>query len=339
MPQFGTGLVPQSPVGVSLTYITARGVIPNVYLQVFTSTPTLFVLLSNRSEHTGGVSSISAPVVLQNLTPAQWMSYNANFAPPPSDLQGMLLAEWNTCVIGVPVPISLPELLLQEGNAIIPILEARANSVAMAFQDALSNAIFTNSYSGASANTLAIEGFPDAIDDGTNATTYGGISRTTYPQWKSTRYTLTNVAPTRTDLIQRIAGVSRTMGEKPTAIIMGFGTWSQLASDFLGIERMFLQPGQEDRALTYHAGFDTLMVAGVPVYCDVYCPEGTAYIINTNYLKFSVHEDLYFVWSDWYSLIPAYSVAWVGIDLLAGQLVNLRPNSCGVVTGYTYVSL
>jgi len=341
MPQLGVGLVPQSPVGVSLTYITSRGILPNVYLQVFTSTPTLFLLLSNRSEHTGGVSSISAPVVMDNLTPAQWISYNANFAPPPFDLQGMMLAEWNTTVCGVPVPISLPELLLQEGNAILPILDARCNSVALAFQDALSNAIFGNSYNG--GNTLALEGFPDAIDNGNQIATYGGILRggtnALYPQFQSTVYQLTgSPLPTRQDVIQRITGVARKMGEKPTACVMGFGTWAALAESFVGIENMYLVPGQENRSLTYHSGFDTLMVAGVPIYPDVYCPEGIMYILNTNYLKIFVHEDLYFSWSDWYSLIPSFSLSFIGIELFSGQLVNLRPNSCGVVQGYGYIS-
>ena len=82
-----------------------------------------------------------------------------------------------------------------------------------------------------------------------------------------------------------------------------------------------------------------LMVAGVPIYPDPYCPEGTVYFLNTNYLSLYIHEQGSFVFTGFESTLPNWQIGYVGAVLMIAELVNVKPKSMTVVSGYNYLSL
>jgi hypothetical protein len=81
------------------------------------------------------------------------------------------------------------------------------------------------------------------------------------------------------------------------------------------------------------------MVAGVPIYPDPYCPEGTMYFINTNYLSLYIHEQGSFVFTGFESTLPNWQIGYVGAVLMIAELINVKPKAMTRVTGFNFLSL
>ena len=127
---------------------------------------------------------------------------------------------------------------------------------------------------------------------------------------------------------------------RPTFGVCGFGTWTLLAQDYVGQEQYVITPGSGfDQGDGPSAAFRALMVAGVPIYPDPYCPEGTVYFLNTNYLSLYIHEQGSFVFTGFESTLPNWQIGYVGAVLMIAELVNTKPKAMTQVTGYNSVSI
>jgi hypothetical protein len=87
------------------------------------------------------------------------------------------------------------------------------------------------------------------------------------------------------------------------------------------------------------AAFRALMVAGVPIYPDPYCPEGTLYFLNTNYMSLYIHEQASFAFTGFESTLPNFQIGYVGAVLMIAELVNTKPKAMTKITGYNSLSL
>ena len=333
----GGGIVPASGTAQynELTYVTRRAYIPKMVVQIFNSTPLMAALIGNSQAATGGVSSVTVPVQGSAFVQAQWSDYSGSFSSP-NVLQGAYNAEFNLKLMICPVPFLGMEGVVQQDHAIIPLIEARMNDATNVMMDGMATALYTNT-----TNTQQFIGLPAAIDDGTTATTYGNINRTTNTWWKSKVYAAGSTNPTRQAILQYIAGTVKSGAEMPTFAVTGMGTWTLLAQDFVGQEQYVVTPGSGFDGATNgpQSGFTALMVAGVPVYCDPYCPEGTMYFINTNYMSLYIHERGQFVFTGFESTLPNWQIGYVGAVVNIAELVNTKPKAMTKVTGLNYVSL
>jgi len=333
----GGGIIPASGSTqyTELTYVTRRAFIPKLVVQIYNSTPLLAALIANSQQASGGVSSVTVPVQGAQFVNAQWSDYSGSFAQPAVQ-QGAFNAEFNLKLMISPVPFLGMEGAVQTDAAIIPLIEARMNDTTNVMMDAMATALYTNT-----TNTQQFIGLPAAIDDSTNLTTYGNISRTTYPWWKSKVYAAGNVNPTRQNILQYISGTVKNGAEVPTFGVCGFGTWTLLAQDFVGQEQYVITPGHgfDGDANGPSAAFRALMVAGVPIYPDPYCPEGTLYFVNTNYLSLYIHEQGSFVFTGFESTLPNWQIGYVGAVLMIAELVNTKPKSMTRVSGLNSISL
>ena len=217
--------------------------------------------------------------------------------------------------------------------AIIPLIEARMNDATNVMMDAMATALYTNS-----TNTQQFTGLPAAVSA---SGTYGNISRSSYAWWQSKAYSAGNVNPTRQNILQYISGTVKNGAEVPTFGVCGFGTWTLLAQDYVGQEQYVITPGSgfSDTADGPQAAFRALMVAGVPIYPDPYCPEGTVYFLNTNYLSLYIHEQGSFVFTGFESTLPNWQIGYVGAVLMIAELVSTKPKSMSVVSGYNSLTL
>jgi hypothetical protein len=173
--------------------------------------------------------------------------------------------------------------------------------------------------------------------------TYGNIDRSTYTWWQVFKqYAAGSVNPTRQKRAavhfwhrQELAQKSRQFG------VCGFGTWTLLAQDYVGQEQYVITPGSgfDADGNGPQAAFRALMVAGVPIYPDPYCPEGTLYLLNTNYLSLYIHDQGSFVFTGFESTLPNWQIGYVGAVLMIAELVSVKPKSMTKVTGYNYLSL
>jgi len=204
--------------------------------------------------------------------------------------------------------------------------------------DAMATALYNNT-----TNTQQFIGLPGAVDDGTTLGTYGNIARSTTVNtwWRSKVYAAGSVNPTRQNVIQYISGTVKYGAEVPTFGVCGFGTWTLLAQDYVGQEQYVITPGSgfDGDANGPQAAFRALMVAGVPIYPDPYCPEGTMYFLNTNYLSLYIHDQGSFVFTGFESTLPNWQIGYVGAVLMIAELVNTKPRAMTKVTGYNNLTI
>jgi hypothetical protein len=333
----GGGILPASGTSQynELTYVTRRAFIPKLVVQIYNSTPLMAALIANSQTASGGVSSVTVPVQGSQFVNAQWSDYSGSFAQP-SVQQGAYQAEFNLKLLISPVPFLGMEGAVQQDYAIIPLIEARMNDATNVMMDSMATALYTNT-----SNAQQFIGLPAAVDDGSGTATYGNINRSTNTWWKSKQYAAGSVNPTRQNVLQYISGTVKNGAEVPTFGVCGFGTWTLLAQDYVGQENYMITPGSgfDGDANGPQAAFRALMVAGVPIYPDPYCPEGTLYLLNTNYLSMYIHEQASFAFTGFESTLPNFQVGYVGAVLMIAELVNTKPKAMTKITGYNSLSL
>ena len=330
----GGGIIPatNSSQYTELTYVTRRAFIPKLVVQLYNSTPLMAALIANSQSASGGVSSITVPVQGSQFVNAQWSDYSGSFNQP-SVQQGAFNAEFDLKLMIAPVPFLGMEGAVQQDAAIIPLIEARMNDATNVMMDAMATALYTNT-----TNTQQFIGLPAAVN---STGTYGNIDRANYAWWASKKYAAGSVNPTRQNILQYISGTVKNGAEVPSFAVCGFGTWTLLAQDYVGQEQYVITPGAgfAGDANGPSAAFRALMVAGVPIYPDPYCPEGTVYFLNTNYLSLYIHEQGSFVFTGFESTLPNWQIGYVGAVLMIAELVNTKPKSMTQVTGYNSLSL
>ena len=339
MPVLGTGIMPTGQVAAELTSVTRRAYIEKLIVQIYQSSPLMAALIANANTATGGFSSVTVPVQGASMVTAQWSGYDGNFAQPASQ-PGVQNAEFNMKLMTVPVQLLGMESIVQMDHSILPLIEARMNDTTNTAMDLMSTAIYGNT-----TNAQAFIGLPGAVDDGTNLVTYGNINRNTYPFWKSKVYAPGGTpSPTRALVLQYVAGTFKNGSEVPTFGIVGPGTWTLLAQDFVSSERYEINPGSSfDQGAAKEDGprsaFRALMVAGMPVFMDQYCPEGTMYLLNSNYLSLYIHEQGSFNFTGFYSAVPNFQLGYVGVVVAIAELVNTKPKTCTRVSGLGFLTL
>ena len=335
MPVLGSGIIPSGNIATELTAVTRRAFVPKLVVQLYNSTPLLAALLANSQPASGGVSSVSVPVQGASFVNGQWSDYSGSFNQP-SVQQGAFLSEFNLKLNIVPIPFLGMEAAVQLDYAVIPLIEARMNDATNVTCDIMATALYNNT-----TNNQAFIGLPGAIDDGTNMVTYGNVNRTTNTWWKSKRYAAGSVNPTRQNVLQYIAGTVKNCAEVPTFGLCGFGTWTLLAQDFVGQESYVITPGESfaDQADGPRSAFRALMVAGVPIYADPYCQEGTMWFMNSNYASLYIHDQASFSFTGFESTLSNWQLGYVGALVTIAELVLTKPKACTVVTGFNSLTI
>ena len=334
MPQLGVGIVPSGAIGNELVALTRRAFIPRLVVQIYQATPLLGLLMRNAQRAKGGVSQVTVPVQGASFVNFSWSDYSGVFPQPPVQTAAQN-AEFNLKLGVVPIPFLGMEALVQSSEVVIPILKARMADAKTVAVQSLSAALFTNN--SAVPGQTQIDSLLQAYDDGTNVTTYGGLSRTTNSFWKSTLVTSAGAISTRIAFIKKIVQTTALSGgESPDFVVMAPGDWTTLMTDFMSSETFFTNPSsryREDDIV--NAGFRGLMLGDTPIFMDPFCPQGTAYLINSRYLAFYMSEDAPFAFSGFYSSIPNLQIANIGVVIVACNVICTKPISGMRITGIT----
>jgi hypothetical protein len=327
----GGGAVPgPGPVFNELNAVTRRAFIPNLVVQIYFASPTLFYMLGGSQKSAGGLNQITIPVQGQSMVQGQFIGYSGGFNSPQI-IPGMQNAQFNTAYWAVPIPIPFGESMIQSTEVVIPILKARMNDAWSVTVQNLAGLMFSNN----SANSLYPNSFYDAFDSGTNVATYGGINRTTtgntfwqgnYLQAATAAQSTGYTRALMSNLIIQITTLAG--GEAPTFVVMNPGDFATLNNDFIGTEQIFTRPGNQYGMDTgVRSSFPNLNIAGVPVFADYFCPKGQLYIVNTKYTALYASEDAFFDFSGFYSLVPLNQVGQQGVVLLGYDVVTAKPSS------------
>jgi len=136
-------------------------------------------LLQTAQMASGGLSPITAPLQGNPMVIGQWVGYDGAF-DQPGVIPGIQNAEFNLKAFVTAIPFLGFEGLVQVDYDVVPLIEARMNDATNVSIDTFSNALYLNI-----SNTQQMVGLQGAVDDGTFLATYGGISRSLNPWWKS----------------------------------------------------------------------------------------------------------------------------------------------------------
>lgn len=144
---------------------------------------------------------------------------------------------------------------------------------------------------GAGDSMLGLEAI---VDDGTNASTIGGQSRTTYDELDSTV-----TASGGTISLSKIGTLLSTVGdtganERPTIFLTTdtiFNLYETLLNPTVTHEYSYVpvrgrMMKATEAAMGAGMGWNTLAYRGVPILTDKKCPSGVFYALNENYLNF-----------------------------------------------------
>lgn len=337
MPQFGSGIVPSpGAVASELTNVTRRAFIDKCFVQIWQASPLIAALIETAELASGGLSPITAPMQGNPMVTGQWLGYDGSFNQPGT-MPGLQPAEFNLKAFATAIPFLGFEGLIQLDYDVIPIIEARMNDATNVTIDTFSNSLYQNI-----ANAQQLIGLQAAVDDGTFAASYGGITRATNPWHKST-YVHNNASPalTRNLVMQYIAQVTKKNGEMPKMGICGMGTWTLLTQDFTSLERYNINPagsyGEDGK--TVAAMFTAVNIGGVNIYADPKCPEGTLYLLNTNYLSLYIHERAGFRFTGFESMLPNAQFGYIGAILTLLELVSVKAQSHGKFDGLGFLNI
>jgi hypothetical protein len=323
-PVFGQGYIPASGAITSeLNAVTRRAFVPKLVVQIYSAAPFLSMAMRNAQRARGGLNQVTIPVQGNSFVAFNWAGYDGSF-PQPSVNTAIQNSQWNLSLGTVPIPLLGMESITQSTEAVIPIVKARMNDAKTVAVQAISTA----TYGSSGGNPLQINGLLDVYDDGTSVTTYGGLSRTAAPFWKSTKITasFTMSAQNMVSAITRVTKLAG--GEKPDFVLVSLGDWTTLVQNLMSLEQFQTNPrsryGDDD---AINAGFSAVMIANVPVLADIFCPTGTMFVINSKYLSLYISEDANFAFSGFHSLIPNNQIANVGVVITMMALVCSKPVS------------
>jgi hypothetical protein len=295
----------------------------------------MMLLLGNAQRSAGGLSQITGPVQGASMVQGAWTGYSGSFNKP-AIITGMQNYQFNTCYYTVPVPLVMGEAMIQSTEAIIPILDVRMNDVFAVTNQTMASALFSLNTS----NSLMPSSLVDAIDNGTNAPTYGGIDRTAAGNsfWQAQYYDAgaANIL-TRSAISSYLIQITDNAGgESPDFVVMSPSDYAALNAQFIGAEQINVAPGQNFSMDTnIRSSFPNLNINGVTIFMDHWCPKGTMYVLNSKYAAMYLSEDAPFAFSGFYSTIPLMQIAQVGVMIVGYQFVVTKPKACAVITNFT----
>lgn len=154
--------------------------------------------------------------------------------------------------------------------------------------------------------------------------TCGGLAKATYSWWQGqTDSTTTSLTLAK---YQSLVGDCTQDADKPTVAFMAQDRYDDLWS--------LLQPQQRfTDSESVKAGFNSIMVSGIPNLVDSHCDSTHLYLINEDYVEFRVHRERDFVITPFQK--PTNEDASYAHIFWAGALTWKNPRMCGMFTALT----
>lgn len=246
-----------------------------------------------------------------------------------------------------------------EGNGALKTLDLMQTIMESRAQDAADDIGNFFQGDGSSYGGKAPAGLLNIVDDGTTASTYGGLARATYDGLNATV-----TASGGTISLLKVRQLWNNVSDgpvRPDMIITDYTTWAYFEQLLTPFQRNTFTSFEVNKSQNASAsGYADLMWDGMMVFRDKKITTGYFYMLNTDFTKFyalkwwegnsvspkaknvegNVYEDsLYtpsaFTWTGW---VRAYNQGAInGFMILGGQLISTSPFRNGVLTGVTGV--
>lgn len=332
MPLPGIGVAP--PAGAlynELTAVNRRAFVPRLFVQIYFASPTLFYMMGNAQRAAGGLNQVTIPMQGQSMVQGAYTGYGGGFNSPVIT-PGIQNGQFNLAYWVVPVPLPFGETIIQATDREISLLKARMNDVRAVSVQNIATKMFTNN----TANPLLPNSFLDAFNDGSVIPSYGGISRTAagnsafkgqyINMGAGTWATVSTVGFTRSTMATVLQYITtQAGGESPTFVVMSPGDYATLNKDFIGIEQINPTPGSSyTMDTTARSSFPNLVVSGIPIFADYFCPAGSAFAVNVKYTSMYLSEDAAFDFSGFYSLVPLGQIGQQGVVVVGYDVISAK---------------
>jgi hypothetical protein len=198
-------------------------------------------------------------------------------------------AQYDIKQAACPVVVSGLELLQNAGpEQMIDLLAARIDVAESTMKNLVAGGIYSD---GTGSGGKEITGLNAAVPFDPTTGVYGGIDRGTWTFWRSKLRNVTGTATINADLNTLWASLVRG-ADRPDLIIVDSVIWGAYIGGLQAQQRF---SGTESGGL----GFPTLKYMDADVVLDGgiggFCPPGTAFMLNTDYIRFRPHSARNFV--------------------------------------------
>jgi len=164
---------------------------------------------------------------------------------------------------------------------VLELIELEMKTRAQEMADELGSLFYGDGTGNSGKDFLGLEGI---VDDGTNTSTYGGLSRSTYPVLNSSVLASGGTLTLNKMATQYNAAWDSSLA--PTIIMTDKNTFALYESLLLPIQRI----SSGTPVTAFGTGARTLEYKGIPVVTDRKCTTGTMYFLNEDYLDFYAVE-------------------------------------------------
>ena len=347
-------------MGTRVTTTTQDKLIPKVVDTVLNSNVLASRVLSRAKKYSG--ERMKFPVKYSKNTTGTSFAGFDTFSTAATDNRVNL--EFVPKFYQMTVALPLDELSTNATEErVLDLAKLEMSSTAQDMADDIGTLFYGTGTGNGSKDFLGLEAI---VDDGTNAATFGGLSRTTYTTLRST--VTASSGTLSLAKMSTLYNVASSGSQTPT---VGYTTEAIFA-----LYESLLQPqeriaktvatmkGDPGRGLNSGSGniggtgFTGLFYKGFPILADEKCTSGVLYFVNEDFLDwyalpmamtesakfrsqdiegndYSEVQGLGFSWGGWVK--PTNSASMVGHIYLGGELISANPKRHAKLTGITSV--
>jgi HK97 family phage major capsid protein len=296
--------------------ITQKYFVPKLVDNIFTSNPLLQRAKRKWMDTIDGGAQLVVPVAYAQTTAAGWYAGAGALDTTANDQIDALTFDWAQAYANITITRS-DELKNSGRSQIINLVKAKVQLAEKTLADKLGTALYT----GTAANLQPV-GLETAI---ATASTYGGISQTTYT-WLAAQIDSTTTVLS-VPMVRKLIGSCTVGSDRPTVATTTQTYWNSLYN--------LVQPQQRfvDEE-TANAGFTNILWEGMPVLVDSHVGSTNLFtLLNEDYVHLVVHKDENFRFEPFVKPVNQ-NVSSAKIYLMCVLYVD-NPRMCGAFTALT----
>lgn len=302
--------------------------LPELTDNVYRSIPFLFRLIAAKKRLVQGGTQIEVPLMYARFSNGGPYRGYDQLTITPQDTVKNAAYDWKQQSVGMAID-GLTLIKANSPEAIANIIRLQADQAQMEMAENLATGI----YSDAVTDAKQIDGLKGAVDDGTVATTYAGLLRSSNTWWKSKMDTTS--ATLTLSVLQSMFGNTTEGGRAPTVILSRQEQYNRYWALNVINQNFPVQPAGHDEQLA-SAGFTNGMFNNVPWLIDSHVFDGpnssnsAILMLNEDFFYWVVAERGDFAMEDWVK--PSDQDAYSTHMLWAGNLVLTNDARQGKLT-------
>jgi hypothetical protein len=312
-----------------LTSKTNSFIVPKLVDEVYKSSPIFVRLRTQNAEKFEGGTSIRQPIMYAELKGAAFTrggTFDISYVQTDTALEFRIKYYYvNATLYGT------DNVLNRGPEAAMSYVESKMVNAAGKMAKLIATDCFLDGQ-GTLSSTISLDGFTAAIDDGTNYSTYGGITRTDIATGANVGINAyyASVPTLSLAAVQTAYGATWFGNERVDLMPTTQAVWDILWSK--------IQPQQrfnEETTDVAKIGFQSLRYNGASVVVDQYAPTGVLWFMNTKYIQFyiSTMRKYQFGFTGWKEAQNTDDVA--GQYLFGGNMVVSAPRLMGQIASIT----